>query len=157
MSDPITVLADHGIGGVLVLLAGLSVGVWALVWVVWLLAARLSRPWRARRALRMPPIPGPDVSDDRVLSGQWAAPGEPLPEVPESAYGPDAVPLPPPVYAKPDRRPQVYRSRGGLLWEDAPDSPGSVRVFGHHGLAWPRDEMDRLYGLTPINTPEDDA
>jgi len=35
--------------------------------------------------------PEPAAQEERE-----AVPGEPLPEVPESAYGPDAVPLPPP-------------------------------------------------------------
>lgn len=52
---------------------------------------------------------------------------------------------------------QVYRSGEGLLWEDDPARPGSVRVHGHDGLWWPRDEIARLFGLTPIDTPEDPA
>ncbi|MFM9590715.1 hypothetical protein ACKI16_29435 [Streptomyces scabiei] len=40
-----------------------------------------------------------------VLPEREAVPGEPLPELPESAYGPDAVPLPPPDFAPLDDAP----------------------------------------------------
>ncbi|MXM67062.1 hypothetical protein GR925_27435 [Streptomyces sp. HUCO-GS316] len=47
-------------------------------------------------------VPPADTVHDAappVLPEREAIPGEPLPELPESAYGPDSVPLPPPDFA----------------------------------------------------------
>jgi hypothetical protein len=43
------------------------------------------------------PPPGAGAPVPPVLPEQEATPGEPLPELPETAYGPDSVPLEPPA------------------------------------------------------------
>lgn len=48
-----------------------------------------------------------------VLPERTAVPGEPLPELPEEAYGPDAVPLDPPDFAPLEDAPADEEAPGG--------------------------------------------
>lgn len=67
----------------------------------------------------------PELVGVATLDGlRVAAPGQPLPEVPPEAYGPDAVPLPPPEFAPLEDAP------GGELVLVGEDGPETVVPLG---------------------------
>lgn len=61
-----------------------------------------------------------------VLEFMTAVPGEALPELPASAYGPDSVPLEPPVFAPLDDAPEddeEHQDQGGTPGDSDPSDP----------------------------------
>jgi len=86
-------------------------------------------------------VPPADTVQDAappVLPEREAVPGEPLPELPESAYGPDSVPLPPPDFAPLEDAPADDQGPGGGVSDSSdrgaedsdPDGPHSCDDCG---------------------------
>lgn len=81
-----------------------------------------------------------------------AAPGQPLPEVPPEAYGPDAVPLPPPEFAPLEDAP------AGELVLVGEDDPETVVPLGDTSGDTPApggDTSGRAPAVTSEDTPGD--
>ncbi|MFF4146875.1 hypothetical protein ACFY0A_37370 [Streptomyces sp. NPDC001698] len=78
-------------------------------------------------------------------------PGEPLPPVPDEAYGPDSQPLPPPDFAPLEDAPTYEAGEVALVGEDGPetyvplgDTAGDAETFAC-GLC-PRDDFKTARG-----------
>lgn len=84
------------------------------------------------------PPPGATAWTPPVLPEQEAVPGEPLPELPPEAYGPDSAPLDPPDFAPLEDAPADDGQEPGEEDSDSSDS-------GPEGPGHVCDDCDRPY------------